>query len=161
MILNCGCVLKTTNGLSQVELAKRCEHHGGEEKRVIDIFKCLHVEAQLAAVTKERDKYRTLYECAAMENGNLLREHIAGDQIPAQAERFETERDKINEQIDHISEWRTLMNIFNMKGWTDPLDGDVHLVLRRKGLVSAQDICDAVEVSARAYFSAKKGDGDE
>ena len=51
----------------------------------------------------------------------------------------------INEASAIIREWQTLMNIFAMKGWEDPLTGDVHIVLKYSKIAHCDHIGDAVE----------------
>jgi hypothetical protein len=71
-------------------------------------------------------------------------------------ETLEKATRKLNDAVFQIREWQTLMNIFGYKGWTDPLTGDLHIIVRHGKLVSAEHIGDAVEVAQHDYQKDEK-----
>lgn len=61
-------------------------------------------------------------------------------------ERLEYATNKINEAITMIREWQTIMNIMGYKGWTEPLTGDIHVVLKFQKIIAANHIGEAAEL---------------
>lgn len=58
---------------------------------------------------------------------------------------LKTVTDKINNAIESIRTWQTLMNIMGYQSWTDPLTQDLHIVIKQGRLLEAEHIGDAAE----------------
>lgn len=70
-------------------------------------------------------------------------------QSPFKPESFESQvrqaAQKINQTVEVINQWCTLMNIFEFHGWDEPLTGDLHLVVKASKLRVADHVGEAVE----------------
>lgn len=64
--------------------------------------------------------------------------------------------DRINEAIETIRTWQTIMNVMAVKQWQDPITKDVHIVLRYGKLLSVEHVGEAAEVLKSLEREEKK-----